>query len=60
MARYQLLHTGEDGDEVDEVQRPVADVQPLAQLQIDGVGRLSSNLTLMNIPILWSVHRIAS
>ena len=60
MAKYQLLHTGEDGGKVGEVQRPVADVQPLAQLQIDGVGRLSSNLTLMNIPILWSVHRIAS
>ena len=60
MAKCQLLHTGDDGLEVGEVQRPVADVQPLAQLQKDGVGRLSSNLTLMNIPILWSVHRIAS
>ena len=60
MAKCQLLHTEDDDVEVGEVQRPVADVQPLAQLQIDGVGRLSSNLTLMNIPILWSVHRIAS
>ena len=60
MAKCQLLHTEDDDVEVGEVQRPVADVQPLAQLQKDGVGRLSSNLTLMNIPILWSVHRIAS
>ena len=60
MAKCQLLHTEDDDVEVGEVQRPVADVQPLAQLQKDGVGRLSSNLTLVNFPIERSVHRIAS
>ena len=57
------LLAGEDGlevDEVDEVESPVADVLPLAQLQKDGVGRLSTNLTLVNFPIQLSVHRIAS
>ena len=37
---------GQDGLEVDEVERPVADVVPLAQLQEDGVGSLSTELTL--------------
>ena len=54
------LLAGEDGLEVDEVERPVADVLPLAQLQKDGVGRLSTNLTLVNFPIQLSAHRIAS
>ena len=49
----------EVGLEVDEEDRPVADVEPLAQLQNDGVGRLSTNLTLVNFPIQWSVHSIA-
>ena len=37
------LHTGEDGLEVVEVDRPVADLEPLAQIQNDVVERLSSN-----------------
>ena len=54
------LLAGDDGLEVDEVERPVADVLPLAQLQEDGVGRLSTNLTLINFPIQLSVTRIAN
>ena len=53
------LLAGDDGLEVDEVERPVADVLPLAQLQVDGVGRLSTNLTLVNFPNPWPVHRAA-
>ena len=49
---------GQDGLEVDEVERPVADVVPLAQLQEDGVKRLSITKTLMNFPIQLSVHSI--
>ena len=60
MDKCQLLQAGEDGLQVDEVERPVADVLPLAQLQKDGVGRLSTNLTLVNFPIQLSAHRIAS
>ena len=60
MAKCQLLRAGEDGLEVDVVERPVAGVLSLAQLQKDGVGRLSTNLTLVNFPIQLSVHRIAS
>ena len=54
------LLAGDDGLEVDEAERPVADVLPLAQLQVDGVGRLSTNLTLINFPIQLSVTRIAN
>ena len=43
MAKCQLLQVGQAGLEADEVDRPVADVLPLAQLQNDGVGRLSPN-----------------
>ena len=54
------LLAGKDSLEEDEVERPVADVLPLAQLQEDGVGRLSTNLTLINFPIQLSVTRIAN
>ena len=53
------LLAGDDGLEVDEVERPVADVLPLAQLQVDGVGRLSTNSTPMNFLNPLSVHRTA-
>ena len=53
------LLAGDDGLEVGEVEWPVADVEPLAQLQKDGVGRLSSNLTLMSFPNPLLDHRTA-
>ena len=34
---------GQDGLEVDEVERPVADVVPLAQLQENGIRSLRSH-----------------